>query len=130
MLWVLRQPKIHTPVLDSRSEIGRFNRHYAASFPTMPMSDFFHGPFSFIHALGTLSLLVTLPQILYFKKYSCLRNHAPRAAGVMRQTARVLVTYQGHEMAQTNSRKISSSILIPDLAWDAPGTIPSFIGRF
>jgi arylsulfatase A-like enzyme len=64
--------KIHTPVLDDlASKSMRFNRHYAASFPTMPArADFLTGrwAFSFMSWEPLPAKQATLPQILTSKK--------------------------------------------------------------
>jgi arylsulfatase A-like enzyme len=63
--------KIHTPSLDSLATISaRFNRHYAASFPTMPArADFFTGRYSlsFMQWEPLPHDHVTLPQLLLEK---------------------------------------------------------------
>jgi arylsulfatase A-like enzyme len=63
--------KIHTPVLDSlAARSTRFNRHYAASFPTMPArADFLTGRWtlSFMQWEPLPPKQVTLPQLLTAK---------------------------------------------------------------
>ena len=62
---------IHTPSLDSLAAIStRFNRHYAASFPTMPArADFYTGRYtlSFMQWEPLPAGQMTLPQLLLEK---------------------------------------------------------------
>jgi arylsulfatase A-like enzyme len=58
--------KIHTPSMDSlAAKSVRFNRHYAANFPTMPArADFLTGRWTMSFMQWPLPKQVVLPQIL------------------------------------------------------------------